>query len=92
MFRQKRFLSRRYDEGGVLRDDLWREAEVLYMSHATPLPAPEEVPKLRWVQLYSAGADYIFDHALFQRQVTFTTASGVHAITIAEYVFTMVLT
>jgi len=75
----------------TVSDDLWREVEVLYMSFATPLPAPAEVPKLRWVQLYSAGADYIFNHPLFHTQVIFTTTSGIHAIPIAEYVFTMVL-
>ena len=75
----------------TVSDDLWREAEILYMWFATPLPAPEQAPKLRWVQLYSAGADYLFNHPLFHTQVTFTTASGIHAITIAEYVFTMVL-
>jgi len=75
----------------TISDDLWREVEVLYMSFATPLPAPEKVPKLRWVQLYSAGADYIFNHPLFHTQVIFTTTSGIHAIPIAEYVFTMVL-
>jgi phosphoglycerate dehydrogenase-like enzyme len=72
-------------------DELWREAEILYMWFATPLPAPEQAPKLRWVQLYSAGADYIFNHPLFHTQVTFTTTSGIHAIPIAEYVFTMIL-
>jgi phosphoglycerate dehydrogenase-like enzyme len=72
-------------------DELWREAEVLYMWFATPLPTPEQAPKLRWVQLYSAGADYLFNKPLFHTQVTFTTASGVHAIPIAEYVLTMLL-
>lgn len=75
----------------TVSDDLWREVEVLYMSFATPLPPPEKAPKLRWVQLYSAGADYIFNHPLFHTQVIFTTTSGIHAIPIAEYVFTMVL-
>jgi len=75
----------------TVSDDLWREAEILYMWFATPLPTPEQAPKLRWVQLYSAGADYLFNRPLFQTQVTFTTASGIHAIPIAEYVFTMLL-
>src|SRR5437660_1610459 len=56
-------------------DELWREAEVLYMWFASLLPTPEQAPKLRWVQLYSAGADYLFDHPLFNTQVTFTTTS-----------------
>ena len=72
-------------------DELWREVEILYTSFATPLPSPEEAPQLRWVQLYSAGPDPILNHPLFQAEVVFTTASGVHAITMAEYVLTTVL-
>jgi phosphoglycerate dehydrogenase-like enzyme len=72
-------------------DDLWQGVEILYMSYATPLPTPEKTPRLRWVQLYSAGPDPILDQRLFQTPVIFTTTSGVHAINIAEYVFTVVL-
>jgi phosphoglycerate dehydrogenase-like enzyme len=72
-------------------EELWQEAEILYMWFATPLPRLEQAPKLRWVQLYSAGADEIIHLPLFRSQVTFTTASGVHAIAIPEYVMTMIL-
>jgi phosphoglycerate dehydrogenase-like enzyme len=71
--------------------DLWHEVEILYTSFATPLPSPERAPRLRWVQLYSAGPDPILSHPLSQTPVIFTTTSGVHAVTMAEYVFTMVL-
>src|SRR5215472_8622172 len=71
--------------------DLWQAVEILYTSFAAPLPSPEQVPQLRWVQLYSAGPDSILDHALFRTSVIFTTTSGVHAINMAEYVFTMIL-
>ena len=76
---------------GTVPLDLWREVEILYTSYATPLPFPEQAPRLRWVQLYSAGPDPILNHPLFQTSVIFTTTSGVHAINMAEYVFTMVL-
>src|SRR5690349_20734981 len=76
---------------GAVPDDLWREVEILYTSFATPLPSPKQVPQLRWVQLYSAGPDSILDNPLFATPVIFTTTSGVHAINMAEYVFTMVL-
>lgn len=72
-------------------DYLWREVEILYTSFATPLPSPEKVPQLRWVQLYSAGPDSILEHPLFSTSVIFTTTSSVHSINIAEYVFTVVL-
>lgn len=76
---------------GLIPDDLWQEVEILYTSYATPLPSPEQVRSLRWVQLYSAGADTIVDHRLFQTSVIFTSASGVHSINMAEYVLTVVL-
>ncbi len=65
--------------------------EILYTSFSIPLPPPEQAPRLRWVQLYSAGPDPILSHPLFPTSVIFTTASGVHAINIAEHVFTMAL-
>jgi phosphoglycerate dehydrogenase-like enzyme len=76
---------------GRVPDDLWQEVEILYTSFSAPLPAPELVPHLRWVQLYSAGPDYILDHPLFATPTLFTTTNGIHAIPIAEYVFAMVL-
>ena len=72
-------------------DDLWHKVEILYTSFSSPLPSPALVPRLRWVQLYSAGPDPILYHPLFQTSVIFTTASGVHAINMAEYVLTVVL-
>jgi phosphoglycerate dehydrogenase-like enzyme len=69
--------------------DLWRVAEVAYAFGQ--LPAPEDAPALRWVQLFSAGADHFRHHPLFSTNVTFTTVSGVHAICIAEHVFAGVL-
>lgn len=76
---------------GPVPDDLWQAVEVLYTSFSTPLPSPEQASHLRWVQLYSAGPDPILAYPLFQTSVIFTTASGVHAITMAEYVFSVVL-
>jgi phosphoglycerate dehydrogenase-like enzyme len=70
---------------------LWQIVEILYTSFATPLPPPEQAPLLRWVQLYSAGPDPVVSHPLFRSQVTFTTASGIHATNMAEYVLAMVL-
>ncbi len=76
----------------TVSDELWREAEILYMSFSTSLPTIEQAPRLRWVQLYSAGADAVFQTPLFQTSaVNFTTTSGIHAIPMAEYTFTMIL-
>jgi phosphoglycerate dehydrogenase-like enzyme len=76
---------------GAIPDELWQDAEILYTSFSTPLPSPEQAPRLRWVQLYSAGPDLILTQPLFQTSVIFTTASGVHATNMAEYVFMALL-
>ncbi len=70
------------------QDSLWQEVEIVY-GVPRKLPTVEQAPHLRWVQLYSAGADRLMDNPLFQTDVMFTTASGVHSINIAEYVFAM---
>lgn len=71
-------------------DALWHDTEVAY-TFGNHLPTPEQAPNLRWVQLYSAGADRVLHHPLFQAGTTFTTTSGIHAIPISEYVLTTVL-
>jgi phosphoglycerate dehydrogenase-like enzyme len=70
---------------------VWRQVEVLYTSYATHLPDPERVPRLRWIQLYSAGVDALLAHPLLRTSVRITTASGIHAVTMAEYTFAAVL-
>lgn len=75
----------------TIPDDSWQDVAVLYTSFATRLPAPQHAPHLRWVQLYSAGIDQIADDPLMRSQVTFTTASGIHAPNMAEYVIAVLL-
>jgi len=61
------------------------EPEILYTYHADFLP--EQAPRLKWVQLSSAGADHLLGKPIMQSDIAITTASGIHAIPIAEYVF-----
>ena len=68
--------------------DVWSGVAVLYTSWL--MPAPETAPDLRWVQGHFAGVDHFLDHPLM-RQVTLTTASGIHTPNIAEYVLMMML-
>lgn len=68
--------------------DVWGEVEVLYTTGLAP--APEAAPALRWVQGHFAGVDHFLDHPLLER-VTLTTASGVHAPNMAEYILMMML-
>ena len=65
---------------------------VLY-TFRLPANALELAPSLRWVQLHSAGADHLLGHPVMDPDsgVRVTTASGIHATPIAEYVFASML-
>lgn len=82
------FTLRRPGEDGSLGDDLDRY-EIIFT--AGPLPEPESVPNLRWVQLFWAGVDDIADHPLLNSDVSLCTSSGVHAISMAEYAMALIL-
>jgi len=69
-------------------DTEWREAEIVF-TVPWKLPEPKQVPQLRWMQLYSAGADRLFSSPLLETDMMVTTTSGLHAINIAEYVLAM---
>jgi len=67
------------------------EAEVLFTSPLMPANITDRAPKLRWVQLTSAGVDWLLDGDLAKSGVTLTTASGIHAVPISEYVMGVML-
>ncbi len=63
--------------------------EILYTFY---LPADlSRAPELKWVQLHTAGVDHLLDHPLMRSDILLTTASGIHATPIAEYVFASIL-
>jgi phosphoglycerate dehydrogenase-like enzyme len=63
--------------------------EVLYTFY---LPVDlSRVPGLKWVQLHTAGVDHLLDHPFMKSDILLTTASGIHATPIAEYVFASIL-
>jgi phosphoglycerate dehydrogenase-like enzyme len=64
--------------------------EILYAFHLPP-NVLELAPRLRWVQLHSAGADHILDHPIMNTDVVITTTSGIHAVPIAEYALASIL-
>jgi phosphoglycerate dehydrogenase-like enzyme len=68
----------------------WAEAEVLYtLKH---YPEPDQAPRLRWIQLHHAGVDRVMKKLILQAEdVEVTTASGVHAVQMAEYCLMMML-
>lgn len=71
-------------------DNVWAQAEVLYTSSV--VPDPDDAPKLRWIQLHFAGVDHLVQQPIARsEQVIVTSASGIHATTMAEYTFMMML-
>lgn len=68
----------------------YAEAEVLYTIRHYPEPA--QAPRLRWLQLHFAGLDRVLNRPIVQAEdVEVTSASGIHAVPIAEYCIGMML-
>src|SRR3990170_1351873 len=67
-------------------DAVLRQTEVLFTTPIVPEDIVQRAPELRWVQLTSAGVDRLLEAPLFRSGVTVTSASGIHAVPIGEYV------
>ena len=82
---------RAVDEG-TLRAHL-DEAEVVLGFLPPALVA--EAPRLRWIQSWSAGLDWLVEHEAFDAaahpDLVVTSASGIHAVPIGEHVFALLL-
>lgn len=74
-------------------DALLAEAEVLFDFDHTDLAGwAAKVPRARWLQASSSGIGQLVKrHRLDQLGIVFTTASGVHAKPLAEFVMMIVL-
>ena len=58
--------------------------EVLYTTGY--FPEPEQAPKLRWIQVNSAGVNHALDYSIVQAEdIIVTTTSGIHASNMAHY-------
>jgi phosphoglycerate dehydrogenase-like enzyme len=69
--------------------DVWAATDILYTTRT--LPEPDVALRLRWIQTHMAGVDSILDHPIFNNDVILTTTSGIHASTMAEFCFAMIL-
>jgi phosphoglycerate dehydrogenase-like enzyme len=72
-----------------LAEILSPHTEILY-THSAPFDM-ELVPRLRWVQVDSAGVNLIHNTPLWKSNVPITSANGIHAVQIAEHVLAMLL-
>jgi D-2-hydroxyacid dehydrogenase (NADP+) len=67
------------------------EADVLY-THQIPADAVAAASKLKWVQTFGAGVEWLLSPEVRRREdLVITNASGIHAQPIAEHVFGFVL-
>jgi phosphoglycerate dehydrogenase-like enzyme len=82
-------VKKQLDERGLRR---WREllhqADVAFdFDWLDPARLPEAAPGLRWVQATSAGiGEFLRAKGLIESRIQFTTAAGVHAKPLAEFV------
>lgn len=70
-------------------DEWTTEAEIYYALSA--VPPLSQAPNLQWVQTHYAGIDSLEGSDLWQSDILVTTASGVHAINMAQYAMTQIL-
>jgi phosphoglycerate dehydrogenase-like enzyme len=66
------------------------QTEIVFAQSAIPGDLTARAPNLRWIQISSAGVDRLPDDVLASG-VTITSASGIHAVPIAEYVLAYML-
>ncbi len=67
-----------------------RDAVVLY-SWQIPTIVPAETPRLRWIQLPSAGADHIRELPVWTSDIILTASQGIHTVPMSEHLFAMLL-
>jgi phosphoglycerate dehydrogenase-like enzyme len=72
-------------------DEVIANTEILYTTGY--YPDPEIAPKLRWIQMNSAGMNHAFKHRIIQAEdVMVTSTSGIHATNMAHYtIMTMLM-
>ena len=75
------------EEARPVVEEVLRETAVLLSNPVVPDSITQRAPNLKWVQLTSAGVDRLLESELVQSgKVVVTTASGIHAVPIGEYV------
>ncbi len=75
------------EEAGARLDALLAESEVILSNPMIPGDILRRAPNLRWLQLTSAGVDRLLDAPVVRSPaVEVTTASGIHAVPISEFV------
>lgn len=66
------------------------DTDVLF-TWRVPEEVPRKTPRLRWIQLASAGADHIQDLPVWKSQITITASQGMHTVPMAEHCMSLLL-
>lgn len=71
-------------------DDKITPADVYYAA-TRHVPDLQHAPNLRWVQGHWAGINHLVGQPVWASDVIITTASGIHAVNMAQYLLTQML-
>ena len=71
------------------RDKKIRDAEILF-THRPKIDV-KDAPNLKWIQFMWEGVDHLLMEGYDYPGIILTNSSGVHSVSIAEYVFTYIL-
>ncbi len=75
------------DEEATARlHEILARTEVILSNPVVPEDIASRAPHLKWLQLTSAGVDRLLDAPVLRSPVKVTTASGMHATPISEYI------
>jgi len=70
--------------------DLFEGDEEIFYGFMPPYNL-SKAPHLKWVQLYSAGANQLTNHPIMLTDIPITTASGISAVPMSEFAIMMML-
>lgn len=71
-------------------EGVWARADVVYTTSI--VPEPQQAPNLKWIQLNSAGMEHVMHKPIItETDVQLTSASGIHAVPMAEYAMGLML-
>jgi phosphoglycerate dehydrogenase-like enzyme len=73
-----------------LPEELRQQVEILYGS-SEAIQKAQRFANLKWIQVHSAGVDYLLDKPVWQSNVIITSLSGIHPVPMAEHALAMML-
>ncbi|KAK5131290.1 hypothetical protein LTR08_001129 [Meristemomyces frigidus] len=84
-YRQVSMTSDAEEQIKALPEGIWKDVTILYTLFSFP-EKPSDAPKLKLVQLISAGSNQVQKHPIYtETNVAITTSSGIHGPQIAEW-------